>query len=392
MARIGNFIVAAALLCAVILGVFRVMEMVSSANAPLKPQFSIKLPDWFTSTGFKASTFPEEMRWSPDGRTLAVYGSTGKLFLLDVGQKQVSDSNIYFKGGAPDIAWSPDGSMVALGRINVGLFRVADGKELARRDQFRYGRCGTAPRQSVAFTADGRFLWVACGARGERGNYRAAEKFSVPDLELADSVDVEGAEPDHHNYTDYERIVVQDGRMLLTGTLVSCLKQNAPVDFAPGVPNCQRFAVCHDLQTRQRCFPNFVIPRPSGANYPYDLKLVPGRPRLIVFSAWAQAPAGPDPAFEIRDFAGNLVRQFGMRKEFDAIGPRRFVMTGAGFVIGTAGHHSDPKLGRLMMWNIDTGELLQNTRTLAASLIEISPDGRLVAVQIGSEISFYSIN
>ena len=165
-------------------------------------QFSLKLPDWAPSTGSKASTFPEGMKWSADGRTLAAYGSSGKLLLFDIEQKQILDPNIYFRGGAPDIAWSPDGTLLALGKIDVGLFRVADGKELARRDKFRYGRCGTAPRQSVAFTADGRFLWVSCGARGERGRYRAAEKFSVPDLELVNGVDVDGVEPDHHSYTN----------------------------------------------------------------------------------------------------------------------------------------------------------------------------------------------
>ena len=180
--------------------------------------------------------------------------------------------------------------------------------------------------------------------------------------------------------------------MLLSGTVISCLKQNAPVDFAPGIPNCQRYVACLDLQTKRPCFQSFVIPRPSGANYPNDLKLVPGRPQLIVFSAWAQAPPGPDPAFEIRDFAGNQVRQFGMRNEFKNAAPRQFVIMGGGFVIGTADDVGAGRRGRLLVWNAETGELLQDTRTPSASLIEMSPDGKLVAVTMDSEIWFYSIN
>ena len=172
--------------------------MASSMAEPLTLQFSIKLPDWTTPTGFKLPDAPAAMQWSPDNRYIAVFGySSSKLFLLDVDQKQILDRNIYFRAGAPNIAWSADASLLALNNVNVGLYRVADGKELARRDKFRYGRCSTDPRQAGAFTADGRFLWVSCGANGQQGSYRAAEKLTVPDLELADSVDVEGVEPGH---------------------------------------------------------------------------------------------------------------------------------------------------------------------------------------------------
>ena len=364
--------------------------MASSTAEPLTLQFSIKLPDWTTPTGFKLPDAPAEMQWSPDGRYLAIFGfSSHKLFLLDVEQKQMIDRDIFFRGSAPSIAWSADGSLLALNNVNIGLFRVADGKELGRRDKFRYGRCGTNPRQAGVFTADGRFLWVACGARGERGSYRAAEKLTVPDLELADSVDVEGAAPDYTNYTDYERVVVEDGRIKLSNLLQSCEKQ--PNVAAPS-PNCQSYATCLDLQTKQPCFPSFAIQRSRSANYPYDLKLVPGSPHLITFWAWGQGlPPGPDPAFKIYDFAGNQVRQFGMRDEFKNIAPRHFVVMAAGFVIGTAGNLDDAKRGRLMVWNSNTGELLQDTSTAAfAGLIQISPNGRLVAVQIGLEIKIYS--
>lgn len=174
------------------------MEMASSAAEPLKLQFSVKLPD----TEFKSSDAPGVMQWSADSRYIAVYGySSGKTFLFDVEQKQFLDRNISLRPGTPNIAWSADGSLLALTHLNVGLFRVADGKELGRRDNFRYRRCSSSPRQAGAFTADGRFLWVSCGADGGRGSYRAADKLTVPDLELADSVDAEGAGPDYTSFT-----------------------------------------------------------------------------------------------------------------------------------------------------------------------------------------------
>jgi WD40 repeat protein len=329
------------------------------------------------------------MQWSPDSRYIAVYGyNSGKTFLLDVGQKQIIDRNIYFKGGAPNIAWSTDGSLLALTHINIGLFRVADGKELGRRDRFRYRRCSSDPRQAGAFTADGRFLWVSCGADGGRGSYRAAEKLTVPELELADSVDAEGAGPDYTSFTHDGRVVVEDGRLLLTSILLSCEKQP---NINEAEPNCRHYVACLDLQTKKPCFPSFAIHSVLSAHYPYDLKLVPGSPQVITFWAWTEGrPPGPDPAFKIYDFAGNQVRQFGMRDEFKDISPREFAVTGSGLVIGTAGKRGGSNRGRLMVWNGRTGELLQNTSTGYASLLEGSPDGRFVAVLMGHEIKVYS--
>lgn len=376
------------LLCAAILGVSGAMETASSMAEPLKLQFSIKLPDWTTPTGFKLADAPAEMQWSPDNRYLAVYGySSSKLFLLDVGQKQILDRNIYFKGSPPNIAWSADSSLLALNNIKVGLFRVADGKELGLRDKFRYRRCSTDPRQAGAFTADGRFLWVSCGASGEQGTYRAADKLTVPDLELADSVDVEGTGPDQISYSHHDCVFVEGGRMLLSSILLSCEKQ--PNGAKPS-PNCQRYVACLDLQTKKPCFPSFVIERSRSAQYPYDLKFVPGNPHVVTFWAWAQEfPPGPDPAFKIHDFAGNQVRQFGLRDEFKDSAPRKFVVIGADFVVCTAGSFGTNR-GRLMVWNARTGKLLQDTSTDFAGLLEVSPDGRLVAVQIGLEIKVYS--
>ncbi len=375
------------LLCAAILVVCGGMKTASAAE-PLTLQFSAKLPDWTSPTGFKFTDVPAEMQWSPDNRYVAVFGySSRKVFLLDVDQKQMIDRDILFRGSVPNIAWSADSSLLALNSINIGLFRVADGKELGRRDKFRYGRCATDPRQAGMFTADGRFLWVSCGAIGEQGSYRAADKLTVPDLELADSVDVETVGPDRRNFTHHDRIVVKDGRMLLSSIIASCEK---PSDVATQSPNCQSHAACLDLQTRKPCFPSFLMQRSPAANYPYDLKLVPGNPQVITFWAWAQgSAAGPDPAFKVYDFAGNQVRQFGLRDEFKDVAPRNFAAIGADLVIGAAGS-SRTNRGRLMVWNAHTGELLQDTSTDFSALVEVSPDGRFVAVQTGAEISIYS--
>jgi hypothetical protein len=203
-------------------------------------------------------------------------------------------------------------------------------------------------------------------------------------MEMASSM----AEPLKLQFTHDGRIVVEDGRLLLTSILLSCEKQpniNEPA------PNCRHYVACLDLKTKKPCFPSFAIHSVLSAQHPYDLKLVPGSQRVITFWAWAEGrPPGPDPAFKIYDFAGNQVRQFGMRDEFKDISPREFAVMGSGLVICTAGKRGGSNRGRLMVWNARTGELLQNTTTDYASLLEGSPDGRFVAVLIGHEIKVYS--
>src|ERR1700731_4541772 len=77
-------------LSACTLSVFGGAEMVAGAVDPLKPQFSITLPDYSTPTGYKMPDPPASVQWSPDNRYLAVVGfNSGKVFLIDVEHRQV---------------------------------------------------------------------------------------------------------------------------------------------------------------------------------------------------------------------------------------------------------------------------------------------------------------
>jgi hypothetical protein len=368
--------------------VFGGTHMESSATGPLTLQFSISLPDVVTSRGFKIKDPPAQVKWSPDNNYVAIFGFTSsKLFLLDVNQQQLIDPNIHFRGAPPNIAWSADSSLLALNNVNVGLFRVADGKELGRRDNFRYGRCSTQPRQAGAFTADGRFLWVSCGPRGEQGSYRAAEKLAIPDLKIVDSVDADGIDPENQGFTYSDRIVVEGGRILLSSIFQSCSKSGR---YKP--LNCQPYAACLDLESKRHCFPSIALEQSTGARGLSDIQLVPNSPRLISFWTWGQeAPSGPDWMFEAYDFTGNWVRQFGARTEYENVPPREFVVTKECLVISSAGY-LDGKSGRLLVWDANTGQLLQRMTTPFASDIAVSPDGQRLAAHVGLEIRVYSIS
>lgn len=375
------------LLCGVILGIPGGATMALGATELLKLRFSTKLPDGATPTGYRFHDAPAQLQWSPDNRYLAIFGfSSRKLYLLDVDRNEIIDRNILFRGaGQPNIAWSADSSLLALSDVDIGLFRVADGMEIGRRNRFRYARCSTLYRGAGFFTADGRSLWLSCGARGERGSYSAAEKLSIPDLGTVDSVDVEGLDAENQNFTQSDRIVAENGKILLLSLLESC---SQPVVKEP--LQCQPYAAAIDLETKQRIFPSFLLQRSHSAGYAYDLQFLPDNSQIISFRAWAQG-GSPGPAFISYDLSGKPIRQFGIRDEFKDVTPREFVATRSGLVIGTAGSFGS-EAGRLMIWDVHTGELLQNTSTSFASFIALSPDGRHVAAQVGPEIRIYLIS
>jgi hypothetical protein len=379
------------LLCVSILCVIGGTKMVAGTAELLKPQFSITLPNDITSTGYKILDAPAEIQWSPDNRYLAISGfDSGKLYLLDVDQKQLIDRNIHFKGGPPNIAWSADSSLIALIHVDVALFQAADGKEIARRSKFRYGRCSLVPRQAGAFTADGRYLWVSCGARSQQGNYPAAEKLTVPDLEIADSADAEGAEPTSFNSTHSDRLVLADGKILLSSLLRACTGSPKP---RTGMPTCYDYAACFDLQAKRPCFSSFPLDRSTVGRAATDFQLLAGSQQIVSFwrSNEEQRNGPSDWAFEVHHFAGNQVRQFGAPNEVGNIPLQDFVVAADGLVIASLSDLERRK-GRLLAWSAHTGELLQNIATPPAWRLALSNDGHHLAVLMGLEVRIYSVS
>lgn len=91
--------------------------------------------------------------WSPDSRVLAIgYERTIDLWNVDKGYKINSMSVEYFNR---DMAFSPDGTKLAVGRGSVTLYDVASGREI----QTFNGNVG-----NIAFSPDG--AWLAGGMRG----------------------------------------------------------------------------------------------------------------------------------------------------------------------------------------------------------------------------------
>jgi hypothetical protein len=381
----------AVLLCAIFFVYRGGRETVSPAAWPLTTQFSITLPNDITSTGYKILDAPAGIQWSPDNRYLAISGfDSGKLYLLDVGQKQLIDRNVRFKGGPPNIAWSADSSLIALIHVDVALFQVADGKEVARRSKVRYGRCSSLPRQAGAFTANGRYLWVSCGARSQQGTYRAAEKLTVPDLEIADTADAEGVEPTNFNSTHSDRLVSADGKILLSSLLRAC---SGPPQPRTGMLTCYDYAACLDLEAKRPCFPSFPLDRSTVGRSATDFQLLPNSQQTVsLWSSKEELRNGPsDWAFEIHDIAGNRVRQFGAPNEVGNIPPRDFVVVSGGLVISSQSD-LDRRRGGLTAWNANTGELLQSIATPPAWRLALSNDGHHLAVLTGLEVRIYSVS
>jgi WD40-like Beta Propeller Repeat len=365
----------------------------AAADSPLTEQFSVTLPkDVIISTGYKFWDAPAEIRWSPDSRYLAISGfQSGKLYLLDVRQRQLVDRNIRFKGGPPNIAWSADSSLIALINVDVALFQTVDGKEIARSSRLRYGPCASPdPRQAGAFTADGRFLWVSCGARSQQGSYRAANKLAVPSLDIVDSVDVDAVEPESLHTTWNERIVVTDGTVLLSSRLSACSGPSRP---RTGLA-CSHYASCFDLQAKRPCFPSFLLGRPADlARAAIDLQLLPDSQRIVsLWQSTNELRNGPsDLAFEFHDFAGERIRQFGSPSDTGNLPVRDFVVAARGLVVGSL-DDIDRKRGGIIAWNANSGGVLQSIATPPAWRLALSSDGRHLAVLMGLEVRVYSVS
>jgi dipeptidyl aminopeptidase/acylaminoacyl peptidase len=107
------------------------------------------------------------LRWSPDGKLVAVLDAAGTLQLWDVTTGAVRKT---LPATLPDhdwsTAWSPDGSLLAV--LEANELVVVDGRTGSPRKRIRIPPHGTAeapPTASVAFRPDGKMVAAASAER-----------------------------------------------------------------------------------------------------------------------------------------------------------------------------------------------------------------------------------
>jgi hypothetical protein len=136
--------------------------------------------------------------FSPDGRRIVLDGlnlPAAEVRILDVAAGRLLDPPLH-SGPIHDVAWSPDGAVIALsgrrrasaGRaVPVGVIRLYDAgtlKALSRISAADTG-CTLGLLEGMAFTADSRALWVLCA---EADKTARAVRLRVPGLEVEDSL------------------------------------------------------------------------------------------------------------------------------------------------------------------------------------------------------------
>jgi hypothetical protein len=150
---------------------------------------------------------------------------------------------------------------------------------------------------------------------------------------------------------------------------------------------------CLDLEAKRPCFPSFTLGRSTGGRSASEFLLLPNRQQTVsLWSSKEELRNGPlDWAFEVHDFAGDRIRQFGAPNEVGNNPPRDFVVSAGGLVVSSL-DDLDRRRGGLMAWNANTGELLQSITTPPAGRLALSNDGRHLAVLMGLEVRIYSVS
>lgn len=340
------------------------------------------------------SFVPERLEWSPDNRHLAAKGfNDGKLHIIDSDDERAIDRVILDRIGRASIAWSPDGQVVAVNQsapiYGIRLASVVDAREIGRRQLVpgqKIDACLSAS-MPMAFTDDGKGLWVTCsfaprvGARGVLPNFPIAEKYRLPDFSDEDRITLQSAIPGAGVLASVSSLARASAGISLS----------AIVGFhTPGLT--RRFAYGFDLGSKAELFPPFEIvddARSGMSRFPSQIITLPDRsfvlirlsggvstrPGQQVDEKFDRLFEGYDPRTGQRTIAyGGLS---GTAPERGVVGQIALLRDGRSIVGRWS--RAAAREGGMVVFDARTGAVHQRIRSTENSLLSLSPDGRRVA-------------
>ena len=347
---------------------------------------------------------PLTVEWSPDNRHVAAKSFfDGKLHIIDSDDAK-SDRVILEAVGRASIAWSPDGQIVAVNQsepiYGIRLASVVDAREIGRRQLVppqKIDACLSAS-MPMAFTDDGKGLWVTCGfapragTQGVLANFPIAEKYRLPDFSDEDRITLPSA--------------ISGARVTASASSLARAKTgfalSAIVEFrTPGVT--RRFAYGFDVPSKTESFPHFEIvddTRSDLSQFPSQIVMLPDKSFVLIrlsttVSAGPRADEKLDRLFEGYDaHTGQRTIAYGgmagTAPERGVISQVALLRDGRSIVGGWA--RAATQEGGMVVFDARTGTVHQRIRSSPNSLLALSPDGRrAVNVTRQDEMRFYRI-
>jgi WD40 repeat protein/tRNA A-37 threonylcarbamoyl transferase component Bud32 len=309
---------------------------------------------WEARTGRELAPFPKEhvgyvfaAVFTPDGRVLAASGWDGRIVLWDFAKRRVKAVLVGHVGGVRTMDISGDGHRL----ISAGYDNTIRIWDLEREKQIGIRRGHRDQTiESIAFSADARTILSTTGAEIKLWNAEAGET-----LDAVDS-----------GYTFANIALSPDGQW----AVVVSLEKDCPPQVWEVATRSKKFEL-------SRIEDHATLPRFSPDGHWFGVGSEDRKVRLWNARAWTTTKSAAEPeAVLSHDFEANYL----------AFSPDSKILAVAGvtFVSENPSHATN----RLAFWDLGSRRRLRlfqgagtgATETNAASSVEFSNDGRLVAV------------
>jgi WD40 repeat protein len=352
---------------------------------------------------------PQIIAWSSDNRHLALKGfNDGRLYVYDANSSDGAVRVLADRIGSAALAWSPDGQTIVLNQqapiSAIRLLSAHDGQEIGRRDiplRQSYENCPLSGLP-IAFTDDGRSLWMTCGRPNATTSFPIALKLRLPDFVAEDRLMLDPPVSDEKTHSRNYSLARIDGKLTLSTITLSVT--NVYESF--GIIKQRPFATGFDLDAKAQWFPRFELIDDNRSGYfrtPQELFLFPDRNFALVrmFPGTSERPGFPhdksfDRMFDGYDArAGKRIVTYGGyndgRPESGAIGAAQLIPHNE-LMIGQWSRVK-PDSGGLIVFNPRDGTVVQRIRIgRTSSHLAVSPDGqRLAHITYRGEIRLYRI-
>jgi hypothetical protein len=257
------------------------------------------------------------------------------IWLYNVGDKGASGREILeVPDTANEIAWSPDGGLIAIANSSYILtVSTNDFQEIARRSTSlpgpRLGDClRSGPLSGMAFSDDGSSLWIPCRPEKDSSPLTLAIRLDARSLETVDHYDINPPAAAKRVETHWTKIEAtpQGPR------LVALVGSFAEINSVAGVKDVSQgndFAYGIDLGSKAELFPHFqLVEDDSRWHVPTSALLTPDNQVLVVPLSLVVEPAsGNDRKRNVDVYQA----QIGERSSFFDSGQRWMNGAGLGF-------------------------------------------------------------